>query len=115
MQKHWFQPDNAGALRAHIKTIILELFLGQVSRPVSLPACLWTHCTLTNGSSLSSHRFGKPYWFFQQDAAWLIVCRIKGSLWSLQVPNDQKEALADALTLARKEVEEYKEDSQVPK
>ena len=53
MQKHWFQPDNAGALRAHIKTIILELFLDQVSRPVSLPAA---HCPSVNGSPLSSCR-----------------------------------------------------------
>lgn len=35
MQKQWFQPENAGALRAHIKTVILELFLAQVSHPAS--------------------------------------------------------------------------------
>jgi len=35
MQKQWFQPENAGALRGHIKIIILELFLSQVSRSAS--------------------------------------------------------------------------------
>lgn len=37
MQKQWFQPEIAGALRAHIKTLILELFISQVSTPVRVP------------------------------------------------------------------------------
>ncbi len=54
MQKHWFQPENAGALRAHIKTIILELFLAQVRCPVSpamLSVCLQIQGTLRDSSS----------------------------------------------------------------
>lgn len=38
-----------------------------------------------------------------------------GTVRGVQVPVDQKETLADALAVARQEVEEYREDSQVPK
>ena len=31
MQKQWFQPEIAGALRGHIKILILELFINQAS------------------------------------------------------------------------------------
>lgn len=34
---------------------------------------------------------------------------------AFQVAQDQQEALADALAMARKEVEEYREDPQIPK
>ena len=34
MQRQWFQPEIAGALRGHIKTLILELFISQASTPV---------------------------------------------------------------------------------
>lgn len=40
MQEHWFQPGNASALRAHIKTIILELFIQQVRHPTSPSLCM---------------------------------------------------------------------------
>lgn len=40
MQEHWFQPGNASALRAHIKTILLELFIQQVRHPASPPLCM---------------------------------------------------------------------------
>ncbi len=114
MQKHWFQPDNAGALRAHIKTIVLELFLAQVSclvSPATLSACLQAHYTL----ALSPHRESRQISLVLSAGSCLADCVQKGPSWSLQVPESQKEALADALTFARTEVEEYREDSQVPK
>ena len=34
MQRQWFQPEIAGALRGHIRTLILELFISQASTMV---------------------------------------------------------------------------------
>ena len=31
MQRQWFQPEVAGALRGHIRNLILELFVSQAS------------------------------------------------------------------------------------
>ena len=31
MQRQWFQPEVAGALRGHIRNLILELFISQAS------------------------------------------------------------------------------------
>ena len=37
MQRQWFQPEIAGALRGHIRNLILELFIRQASITVELP------------------------------------------------------------------------------
>ena len=41
-------------------------------------------------------------------------CLLEG-LPAMQVPGDQKETLADALAMARKEVEEYRENGAILK
>ena len=37
LQRQWFQPEIAGALRGHIRTLILELFISQASAMVRVP------------------------------------------------------------------------------
>ena len=48
-------------------------------------------------------------------AALILQTLCRDTVKGVQVPIDQKEPLADTLALARKEVEEYREDPQVPK